>query len=124
MDAPSLVLTIQMRILLLISADFGAYRILIILLAIEQVRHFITQSHLIQNQQSILLANSFNGIFYHPSFAAYGRGLSTGDVCETNLPLGRMEGNTCHGHARFGTYFVASSWYANNLNLDSKMFNS
>ncbi|KAL6070194.1 G8 domain-containing protein [Balamuthia mandrillaris] len=55
-------------------------------------------------------ANSFNGIFFHPSFDPDGRGTSAGKVCTINLPLGRVEGNTCHGHGRFGTYFVSSDW--------------
>ncbi|KAL6070177.1 G8 domain-containing protein [Balamuthia mandrillaris] len=55
-------------------------------------------------------ANSFNGVFYHPSFRPGGRGLAEGQVCTIHSPLGRMEGNTCHGHTRFGTYFVDRDW--------------
>lgn len=55
-------------------------------------------------------ANSWNGIFFHPSFAGGGRGVSSGKVCVAHLPLGRVQGNTCHGHGRFGTYFVSGDW--------------
>jgi len=55
-------------------------------------------------------ANSFNGLFFHPSFAPGGRAFSQDKVCTNYLPLGRVVGNTCHGHGRFGTYFVSSDW--------------
>lgn len=55
-------------------------------------------------------ANTFNGVFFHPSFAPKGRGFSDGKVCTNFLPLGRVQGNTCHGHGRFGTYFVSADW--------------
>src|SRR4051812_41964634 len=43
-------------------------------------------------------ANSFNGLFFHPSFAPKGRAFSENHVCTNFLPLGRVVGNTCHGH--------------------------
>ena len=55
-------------------------------------------------------ANSYNGILFHPSFAYSGRGLAYGNVCVPYVPLGRVEGNTCHGCGRFGIYFGSSNW--------------
>ena len=45
-------------------------------------------------------ANSFNGMFYSFSF-----GFTNGKD-ETKALMGRVEGNTFHGHGRFGTYVL------------------
>lgn len=59
-------------------------------------------NHMIGNRA----VNTFNGVFFQPSE----HGVAAGKVCSRYLPLGRVEGNTCHGHGRFGTYFVSSDW--------------
>jgi hypothetical protein len=52
-------------------------------------------------------ANSFNGMLYEPgSFGGNGRGLARGRCCTRAEALGRMVGNTFHGHGRFGTYML------------------
>ena len=56
-------------------------------------------------------ANSFNGMLFETNaFGADGRGLASGEVCTWALPLGRIEGNTFHGHGRFGSYLLSSHW--------------
>jgi parallel beta-helix repeat protein len=46
-------------------------------------------------------ANSFNGMFLKEG--GLGRGTIYSNVCESAARLGRYEGNTFHGHGRFGT---------------------
>ena len=48
------------------------------------------------------VANSFNGMLFDAG--GIGRGESTGKVCEADAKFTRIEGNTFHGHGRFGTY--------------------
>ena len=55
-------------------------------------------------------ANSFNGLFFDPSMKGDGRGISEGKVCAQWTRLGRVQGNTCHSHGRFGTYFVSNNY--------------
>jgi hypothetical protein len=55
-------------------------------------------------------SNTFNGLHFHPSFMNSGRGMVLNQVCVRFTPLGRVIGNTLHGHGRFGTYFVESNW--------------
>ena len=56
-------------------------------------------------------ANSFNGMLFETNaFGANGRQYSEGQVCTAFLPIGRVEGNTFHGHGRFGTYILSSHW--------------
>eukprot|EP00521_Asterionellopsis_glacialis_P010052 CAMPEP_0195289328 /NCGR_PEP_ID=MMETSP0707-20130614/5656_1 /TAXON_ID=33640 /ORGANISM="Asterionellopsis glacialis, Strain CCMP134" /LENGTH=272 /DNA_ID=CAMNT_0040349321 /DNA_START=168 /DNA_END=983 /DNA_ORIENTATION=+ len=45
-------------------------------------------------------AQSFNGMLFEPG----ARGEATNQVCPNQVALGRWEGNTWHGHGRFGTY--------------------
>jgi hypothetical protein len=54
--------------------------------------------------------NSFNGLFFDPTLFPNGRGFSAGQTCDIHMPLGRVQGNTFHGHGRFGTYFVSSDF--------------
>jgi len=55
-------------------------------------------------------SNSFNGLFFHPSFQSNGRGMVENEVCTQFTPMGRVIGNTLHGCGRFGTYFVDRNW--------------
>ena len=52
-------------------------------------------------------SNSFNGLLLHPGFMKHGQGLAENTVCTTHLPFGRIAGNTCHGHGRFGWYTIS-----------------
>ena len=46
-------------------------------------------------------------MLYEPgSFGGNGRGLARGRCCTRAEALGRMVGNTFHGHGRFGTYML------------------
>ena len=47
------------------------------------------------------VVNSFNGMFLQGG--GIGRGESYGKVCSSDAKIGRIEGNTFHGHGRFGT---------------------
>lgn len=53
------------------------------------------------------IANSFNGMLLDAN--GQGRGSTYGQVCSNNLEYGRWEGNTFHGHGRFGTYTLGGS---------------
>eukprot|EP01097_Dermamoeba_algensis_P002778 TRINITY_DN2100_c0_g1_i1.p1 TRINITY_DN2100_c0_g1~~TRINITY_DN2100_c0_g1_i1.p1 ORF type:complete len:1249 (-),score=295.24 TRINITY_DN2100_c0_g1_i1:103-3849(-) len=53
-------------------------------------------------------ANSFNGMLYQAQGFPIGRGLVDGKLCPDNQLVGHTEGNTFHGHGRFGTYFLVS----------------
>ena len=63
-------------------------------------------NHLIGNRA----ANSFNGMLIE---ANNGRGPALNKVCNNGGILGRMEGNTFHGHGRFGTYMLANNFPKN-----------
>lgn len=52
------------------------------------------------------LANSFNGMFYDCGDIPRGIGAAEGHVNTFNTPMGRLDGNTFHGHGRFGTYIL------------------
>jgi len=52
------------------------------------------------------VANSFNGMFYDGGDRTRGQGAAWGRVNTLFAPLGRLEGNTFHGHGRFGTYLL------------------
>lgn len=54
------------------------------------------------------IANSFNGMFLLGG--GTGRGASYGKVCEGDARIGRIEGNTFHGHGRFGTYTIGFTY--------------
>ena len=61
------------------------------------------RNHLIGNR----LVNHFNGIFIQTSFdGGNGRGAVEGALCTASQGFGRVQGNTCHGHARFGLYLL------------------
>ena len=49
------------------------------------------------------MANHFNGMFY--DFGG-GRGAVSGQLCTNKQLLGRLDGNTFHGHLRFGSYIL------------------
>ena len=53
------------------------------------------------------VANAFNGMFLQAN--GQGRGAVYGKVCTNHLEYGRWEGNTFHGHLRFGTYTLGGS---------------
>jgi len=53
-------------------------------------------------------ANSFNGMLWQAQAHEVGDGAVRGKECLNNQLLGRMEGNTFHGHGRFGTYILVS----------------
>ena len=64
-------------------------------------------NHVIGNRFS----NSFNGMMYEPNaFGGDGRGAADRGVCTQSEAVGRLEGNTLHGHGRFGTYFIGSNY--------------
>jgi len=52
-------------------------------------------------------ANSFNGMLWQEQGVTAGRGTSTNHECINRFSIGRIEGNTFHGHGRFGTYLLA-----------------
>jgi len=52
-------------------------------------------------------SNSFNGLLLQASGS--GRGAAYGKVCTNHLAFGRWEGNTFHGHSRFGLYSLGGS---------------
>lgn len=54
------------------------------------------------------VANSFNGMLIQAG--GIGRGSAYGKVCTSDAQLGRIEGNTFHGHKRFGTYALGSNY--------------
>jgi hypothetical protein len=64
----------------------------------------------LNNVEGNRFANHYNGILFDTQFAPRGRGSSEGMVCTTNLPFGRVVGNTCHGHGRFGLYFLVDTY--------------
>lgn len=53
------------------------------------------------------VSNSFNGLLLQASGS--GRGAAYGRVCTSHLAFGRWEGNTFHGHSRFGLYSLGGS---------------
>eukprot|EP00985_Skeletonema_marinoi_P024316 scaffold16804_cov299-Skeletonema_marinoi.AAC.1 len=53
------------------------------------------------------VSNSFNGLLLQASGS--GRGAAYGRVCTSHLAYGRWEGNTFHGHSRFGLYTLGGS---------------
>ncbi|KAL7542580.1 hypothetical protein ACHAXR_011906 [Thalassiosira sp. AJA248-18] len=53
------------------------------------------------------VSNSFNGLLLQAS--GTGRGAAYGRVCTSHLAYGRFEGNTFHGHSRFGLYTLGGS---------------
>jgi len=53
-------------------------------------------------------ANSWNGMLWQAQGNEGGVGGVRGKECLNNQLIGRMEGNTFHGHGRFGTYFLVS----------------
>lgn len=64
-------------------------------------------NHFVGNRFS----NSFNGLFIDANFdGGNGRGFAEGNECTSNQQLGRLEGNTNHGHARFGTYMLGAQF--------------
>ena len=66
-----------------------------------------TNNHIIGNR----FANSFNGLFFQSNFAGgVGRGHVLGQLCTEQQPFGRVQGNTCHGHGRFGTYLLGPNF--------------
>jgi hypothetical protein len=54
------------------------------------------------------MANSFNGLLFHSSFAPHGKGVAEGQVCTPHAAFGRIIGNTNHGHGRFGHYWLVN----------------
>jgi hypothetical protein len=64
-------------------------------------------NHIVGNR----FANSFNGIFIQSNFdGGDGRGPVNGMLCTESQPFGRVQGNTCHGHGRFGTYVLGPNF--------------
>jgi hypothetical protein len=63
-------------------------------------------NHLVGNR----FANSFNGWFLMSTFANGGRGFAEGRLCVDAQQFGRIEGNTAHGHGRFGTYLLGPNF--------------
>ena len=56
-------------------------------------------------------ANSFNGMLFDVGGAGgRGVGLAAGRACPAQGAVGRLEGNTLHGHGRFGTYFLGNAF--------------
>lgn len=53
-------------------------------------------------------ANSFNGMLYQGQGFENGRQTSQDNFCANTQMIGRLEGNTFHGHGRFGTYLLVS----------------
>lgn len=53
-------------------------------------------------------ANSFNGMLYQGQSFENGRQTTVDALCPNQQSLGRLEGNTFHGHGRFGTYVLAA----------------
>jgi hypothetical protein len=51
--------------------------------------------------------NSFNGMFYDLGDDQGGIGEAQGHVNTLYSPMGRLDGNTFHGHGRFGTYVLS-----------------
>ena len=69
-----------------------------------------TRNHVVGNRFS----NSFNGMFFQANFAGgSGRGAASGLICTESQRLGRIQGNTCHGHGRFGTYLLGPNFPRN-----------
>ena len=72
-------------------------------------------------------SNSFNGMFLKEG--GLGRGKAYNKVCESAARIGRYEGNTFHGHGRFGTYALGNNYpkvtdqslAANGFNLDKEL---
>ncbi len=64
-------------------------------------------------------ANSFNGMFAEPGTD----GDADTNVCSANTAIGRWEGNTFHGHARFGTYPINLWPRVTDRSLESNGFN-
>lgn len=54
------------------------------------------------------MANSFNGMLVDVGHFPRGGGASHGKSCVSGERIGRWEGNTFHGHGRFGTYGLGS----------------
>ena len=54
------------------------------------------------------VSNSFNGLLLQASGS--GKGAAYGQVCTSHLSFGRWEGNTFHGHSRFGLYSLGGSY--------------
>jgi len=52
--------------------------------------------------------NHFNGMLYQSQGFPNGRGAVDGKLCPDNQAILHMEGNTFHGHGRFGTYLLVS----------------
>lgn len=52
------------------------------------------------------MSNSFNGMFYDCGSMPQGTGSARGHVNTFYTPMGRLDGNTFHGHGRFGTYIL------------------
>lgn len=64
-------------------------------------------NHIVGNR----FANSFNGLFVQSAFSGGdGRGAVEGKLCTEAQPAGRIQGNTCHGHDRFGTYVLGPNF--------------
>jgi len=53
------------------------------------------------------VSNAFNGMLVE---AGRGRGAAHNNVCTSNYPMGRFEGNTFHSGGRFGTYFLNNNF--------------
>ena len=51
-----------------------------------------------------MMANSLNGMFYDCENVPLGTGAIMGHVNTFYTPMRRLDGNTFHGHNRFGTY--------------------
>lgn len=64
-------------------------------------------------------ANSRNGMFAEAGMD----GNAKGKVCPQQTGIGRWEGNTFHGHARFGTYPINFYPQDTDRSLDSKGYN-
>ena len=64
-------------------------------------------NHVVGNR----FANHFNGMFFMANFAGgAGRGAAQGLLCTEAQLLGRIQGNTMHGHGRFGTYLLGPNF--------------
>jgi hypothetical protein len=56
-------------------------------------------------------AGHFNGMLYQANaFGGFGRAAAQGKCCTQSSPFGRMEGNTFHGHGRFGSYVLGDDF--------------
>jgi len=62
------------------------------------------QNYFVGNRAS----NSFNGMLWQAQGHEVGGGAVRGKECLNDQLIGRMEGNTFHGHGRFGTYILVS----------------